>query len=410
MTTPSVTTTNSRSLLAERVNAEALLTSEELFDYFARVQALVGNSLRVITKATPAIAYTVLEIGSEVTAKLQRNKSLFRRRVEYDNDVLKDAAGNADVDTDVFLCQCFDLARDITLGRDVSEHVENMRLSRMYAERFVRAWLIQAESYETKVWAVAAAFNHEDLANTAYVNAATELLRTQHEGNIPEYEGYGLVRWVRAQVQAIDHVYERITKAYARVILKLAKGNSIDDDHFLELFQFGYFGLARANSTYDYVLNAKYVAVAKWWVRQSIMYHMKASSGMIKISPALWQHRARYETARQKILTQKGSATYEDVAAALGVNTRTVESVYDSVRTAQVGVYDVTVHDDGVDAPVLSTTHDAIETLSCLPAQSQAYLALLYGMPEIVVPVCAPEDAAWHKIRQGAAKLLIAEA
>lgn len=404
-------TTNSRSLLAERVNAENLLSSEELFDYFARVQFLVNDCLRVITKSSPAIAYTVLEVGSEVAAKLQRNKSLFRRRVEYGNDdVLKDSATDAATDQDAFLCQCFDLARDISLGLDVSDHVENIRLSRMFSERFVRAWLLQAQNYEDQVWNVVETFRPDNVLDPEYVNAASILMHTRHEAAIPEYEGYGLVRYIRQQVRAIDAVYARITKAYARVILKIAKGNSIDDDHFLELFQFGYFGLARANSTYDYVLNAKYVAVAKWWVRQSIMYHMKASSGMIKISPALWQHRARFETARQKILTRTGKAEYADIAAELGVTERYVESVYDSVRTAQVGTYDVSVHDDGVDAPVLSATHDAMETLSKLPPQEHAYIALLYGMADSVPQTLTQTDVVWHKIRQRAAKLLIVDA
>lgn len=404
-------TTNSRSLLAERVNAENLLSSEELFDYFARVQFLVNDCLRVITKSSPAIAYTVLEVGSEVAAKLQRNKSLFRRRVEYGNDdVLKDSATDAATDQDAFLCQCFDLARDISLGLDVSDHVENIRLSRMFSERFVRAWLLQAQDYEDQVWNVVETFRSDNVLDPEYVNAASILMHTRHTAAIPEYEGYGLVRYIRQQVKAIDAVYARITKAYARVILKIAKGNSIDDDHFLELFQFGYFGLARANSTYDYVLNAKYVAVAKWWVRQSIMYHMKASSGMIKISPALWQHRARFETTRQKILTRTGKAEYADIAAELGVTERYVESVYDSVRTAQVGTYDVSVHDDGVDAPVLSAAHDAMETLSKLPPQEHAYVALLYGMTDSVPQTLTQTDIVWHKIRQRAAKLLIVDA
>lgn len=412
-----MTQATSRSVLAERVNREPLLTSEELFDYFAKVQLLINDCLRTVTRLSPSIPYTVLEIGSEVVAKLQRNKSLFRRRVEYaspesDKDtILRDAEPDPKREQDAFICDCFDLGRDLAQKKDVSGRVEDMRLSRMFAERFLRAWLHQAEDYENRVWATATAFDAANVLTHAYVEQATQLMQLRHHAGLPDVAGYGLVRYVRERLAAIDSIYARVTKAYARVILKIAKANSIDDDHFLELFQFGFFGIHRANSVYDYVLNAKYVAVAKWWARQAIMYNMKASSGIIKISPSLWQHRARMEQTRYKLMARDGSATYADIARELNYTERYVESVYEHVRTAQVGTIEpTTTEHEYVEAPSNTLTHDALDVIHRLPPRDQAYVALTYGMPDILRQDLPAEDVKWHRLRQVTARQLIAEA
>lgn len=401
--------TNSRSALAERVNRESLLTSEELFDHFARVQLLLSEALRACTSASPSIAMTILEVGSEVAAKLQRNKSLFRRRVEYTVDEqLKDAAPDPLAERGQFLCDCMDLARGVIAKGDIRDGVEDTRLSRMFMERFVRAWLHQAEGYEDAVWETAESYTGE--LTDEYIDSASKMLRVRHRAGLPEYS-YGLVRYVRDRIAAIDVIYGRITQAYARIILKTAKAHSVDDDHFLELFQYGYFGIQRANTVYDYVLNAKYVAVAKWWVRQSILYQMKASSGIIKISPSLWQHRARMEQVRQKLLAKKGSATFADIASEIDVTERYVESVYDHVRIAQVSNLEPAMYEnETVEAFGDTTLHDLTDAMSRLSREERVYLGLMYQLSEIVPQNLDTDILARHRLRQRIGSRLIAEA
>lgn len=404
---------NSRSSLAERINREPLISPDALFDLFARVQYHITDCMRAITQVSPAIALTLLEVGSEVVAKLQRNKSLFRRRVEYSDtdDTLRDATMDQGDEINAFLCECFDLGRDLAAGKDVVHHVENTRLSRMFLERFLRAFIQQAEDYEDATWRMAAAFSPTNVMSDSYVHEASHVVRLRHSLGVDDTLGYGVVRFVRSRIQAIDAIYTSITKAYARVILKVAKGNSIDDDHFLELFQYGFFGLQRANATYDYVLNAKFVAVAKWWVRQSIMYWMKASSGLIRISPSLWQYRARMEQAKQKILARQGDATSEDIAAEMNSSARYVESVYDNVRLAQVGTFDPTLHDTQVvEAEGDSLLSDVSDAVSRLTPKERAWMSLLYGMDSNIQQSIPESDVRKHKLRQRVGFLLIAEA
>lgn len=396
----------SRTGLAERINGEKLLSSEELFDYFAKVDLLLSECLRVVSKSSPTIAMTILEIGSEVVAKLQRNKSLFRRRVGYTEDVLKDAEVNPTEEHDTFLLECFDLGRQVARGEDVADLVEKTRLSRMFTERFVRAWVADTIPYMSHVWQATKAYSHD---TDDYVTSLSSAISIKYHMNLPEH-AYGLIRYVQDRLAAVDAIYSKITKAYARVILKIAKSHAMNDDHFLELFQFGFFGLTRANSSYDYILGAKYVAVAKWWVRQSILFHMKSSSGIIKISPSTYQHRAKMDMVRQRLTATTGEASIEDIATEVGHTANYVSSVYAAVRTSQAESYDAMVHDqETIDAPDQIPERDIIDVLSRMDAQTKLYMALLYGLPQLVTLNSIPRDTLkLHQIRQQVALALTA--
>ncbi len=408
---------NSRSLFAERANRESLLSSEELFDYFARVQLLVNECLSVITTNSPSIAMTVLEVGSEVVAKLHRNKSLYKRRVEYvtinGDEVLKDAAAkSADEQNAGFICDCFDLGRDLVNGKSVASRVEDTKLSRMFAERFVRAWLLQLDDYEKHTWDAAQTYDPSSFSSSHAV-ASGALFKSYQQTSLDHDVGYGVVRYVRERVAAIDKIYDRITTAYMRVILKIAKANALpnNDDHFLELYQFGYFGIARANTVYDYVLQAKYVAVAKWWVRQSIMYHMKASSGIIKISPSIWQQRAKMDQIRGRVIARQGYCTDADIAAEMGCTERVVANVYESIRISQVAFVEPGTPELEVEVEdTYSLFSDTVEAISTLPVKEQVYLSLLYDLGHVKQPEITADEIEWQRLRQRAASVLIVEA
>lgn len=404
---------HARSVLADRVNRESLLNNEELFDYFARVQTHISDCLRVLTKATPSIALTILEVGSEVITKAQRNKSLFRRRVEFvtvdEDHILKDASMDPSTEIDLFLCECFDMARGMVRNEDISDHVENTRLSRMFLERFLRAWLKGAEDYEPTLWQMLQSFHPQYVNSSAYAVSAAAVLKSRRSLGIQDDIAYGTVCFVRERVAAIDRIYSIITQAYSRVILKEAKRNSVNEDHFLELFQYGYFGLQRANSSYDYVLNAKYVAVAKWWCRQSIMYWMKASSGIIKISPSIWQHRARMDKAYFRLSATNSDVTNEDIAREMKVSVSCVENTYASVQIAQTDPFEPVEHDfQTTDAVPETVLHEVTDAVSRLSPQEQAYMALLYGMPEDIAQDIPRTHIRRQKIKQKVAMHLIA--
>jgi hypothetical protein len=54
--------------------------------------------------------------------------------------------------------------------------------------------------------------------------------------------------------------------------------------------------------------------------------------------------------------------------------------------------------------------HDALDVIARLAPRDQAYVALVYGMPDILKQALPAEDVKWHRIRQTTARHLIAEA
>lgn len=116
------------------------------------------------------------------------------------------------------------------------------------------------------------------------------------------------------------------------------------------------------------------------------------------------------DMVRQRLTATTGEASIEDIATEVGHTANYVSSVYAAVRTSQAESYDAMVHDqETIDAPDQIPERDIIDVLSRMDAQTKLYMALLYGLPQLVTLNSIPRDTLkLHQIRQQVALALTA--
>lgn len=385
--------------LIENVNSGDTLTQEELFPLFSRASFLVDDCVRLLIQENNYIQLCVVDLGAEVAANLDRNKAIYRRSVAYVEGSAQDVKADAEKRQADFLCACMDLQLAVLTG-DLDSQLEivlGLPLTRMIFERFVKEWHDSTEGYVSRSLHSAATILSGDYANVS--DSDLYLDKIERESSLDPRTAFGLIRYVSVRLSALSRIYDRIFNAYSRVILKLAKGQAVSEDHSLDCFQNGSFGLLRAVSSYDHVSNARFVGHARWWIRQTMLLHLKEHSNIIRVSSNTWQHYAKLEDIKRKHESKHGPMDAQSLAKASGYSKSHVESIYSTVRASQVRSLDYPIKPDGsttlsnfVDAasdeprPFEYTAEDSVKVLlGNLPPDLRNLVCLNFGLTEYVV-------------------------
>jgi len=400
-----------RSLI-ETINSSDTLTQEELFPLFSRASFLVNDVVRLLIKENTYIQYCIIRLGAEVAANLDRNKAIYRRPVEFVSGVLKDVPVDADKREADFLCACMDLQQAI-LRDDVDSQLSvvlSLPLTRMVFSQFIKDWADKTEGYcYNSYLSTYLRTLGEDPSDSELVCHLIE-----KECGLSPRTAFGIIRYVSLRLDALSSIYERIFNAYSRVILKQAKGQAVSDDSALDNFQNGSFGLLRAISSYDNISNARFVGHAKWWIRQSMLYHLKEDSNLIRVSSNTWQHYAKLEAIKQQQESRMGPLTHSQLSTLSGYSKSHVESVYSTVRTSQVKsldyplrwdgnstVMNVSPLEDATEDPADYTASDSVKSLlEDLPEELRNLVCLAYGLTEYVSQNLPPDKVEAERLRQ----------
>lgn len=404
-----------RSLL-ESVNSGDTLTQEELFPLFSRASLLVNDCVRLLLRENDHLQLCVIALGAEVASNLDRNKAIYRRSVDFIDDAVKDVPVDQEQRESDFLCSCMDLQSSL-VRRDKSTQLDivlGLPLTRMVFEQFVKDWLQHTGKYPEMALKSLVANLQDDPILSSNADADCHLI--EQSCRLDPHTAYGVVRYVERRLLALRDLYDRVFNAYSRVVLKQAKAQAVSDDHILDCFSNGSFGLLRAISSYDNVSNARFVGHARWWIRQSMLYFLKEDSNLIRVSSNTWQHYAKLESIRNKQESKLGPLSVEELSAASGYSTTHVDTIYNTVRTSQVQSLDYPRKSDGkfdgssttmslIASDEQNTSNfdpsDSVKLLlESLPENLRNLICLSFGLTEYVSQTLDPSKVESERLRQ----------
>lgn len=367
-----------------KANAEETLRQEELNPLFSKTNHLLKECIRMLIQDNYIMQFAVIDLGAEIAAHTDRNKAVFNRSIKYnDKDELVDYTANKNQQQEEFICLCMDLQKAVA-EKDVKKQiniVENIQIARRVYETIITEWLNANKSYVTLTDSYIKAL--EDNNTEEYLQLAEQLYELERTFGIDLNFGYGIIRYVNTRMEAIRSIYNRISKAYARVVLKMARNQSASSDYVLDSYQNGNCGLLRAISSYDHISNARFPGYAKWWIRQRMLFCMKEEANIIKVSSNTWQHYAKLEAIKHKIENFEGNVSFEELADKSGYAVSHVESIYNSIKTSQVKSLEYTLSNDGFTlATVASGSEDPVIIEDAVTAREETLALEELSSPE----------------------------
>lgn len=343
--------------LLVRVNKEETISQEKLFSLYARVHRLMHSCIYALVSETNYLQLAISDIGAEIAAKLDHNRSIYKRSVAFKDGKIIDLPKKQKtqkLQNKKFLCQCMDLQLAMVKG-DVSKQlqiVDNVQLSSILFEEFIYSWLYKVGNYlELSDNYINSFIARSGETNDNTHNAQTclcTLMQLEAKYGLDPVSAFRLIHYVKIRMHAISIIYDKILRAYMRAVLGIARTQASDEDHVLDNFQEGTIGLMRAISTYDYLSNARFHGYAKWWIRQAIIFNLKQSSSTIKITTNTWQHYTKLEQIRAKCEARIGKMSLADLAIESGYTEKHVENIYTNMQVSQLSSLDYQLNDDGL--------------------------------------------------------------
>jgi RNA polymerase sigma factor (sigma-70 family) len=156
---------------------------------------------------------------------------------------------------------------------------------------------------------------------------------------------YGVVAIVKKIKQKIKKMQEEVLKAHMRLIPKIVREHTQNDNDALDAFQAGSVGLLHAVTAYDYKSRTAFATFARYSIRQRISYARKTTIGpLLRVSYPVFERYGTILAEERKLREQYPNGVPEEALADLvDMSPAVVRKIMDTVKTAQVISLDDTI-------------------------------------------------------------------
>ena len=365
-------------IMRDQIFSLPLLPQKQVIDLFHTLDnSLQGSIDEILSKGNFVESY-LSDVVAEVAASVTHGRTIYghnvKRRRSSEEDENEDA--NDDVSTnevfkrtsDVrFLEQSINLLHLFASYQDTEEDLwtkkdrtkrilRETKFVRLVYEEVIHRFLKFTDGYQDL--AIQATDTHGQMYQTRGKEEFSRVagLYSSFNDRMEEIETsvlvdrtylYHLRELVSKNYGQQKKIRDLIYEPYLRIVYKEAKRHATNEQQVLDNFQNGSQGLLRAISCYNLDRNVSFSSYAHWWIRQSILFHIKDSSNFVKLPVTTWQTYTAVEKEKSRVAAKHGTDSIEALAAETGYSVEKLKDIYDSVRASHVHSLDYEMDETG---------------------------------------------------------------
>lgn len=280
---------------------------------------------------------------------------------------------------------------EIPKVQSISDAMQKCCFIRGVYEEVLENFVTKTRDYPTLHWKAVKLKDTEKVNEYAQVVEAIALLDEALKLN---KLAYSVSREALKVYEYYKKVRSTVIAPYLRSVYSAAKKTARNAHQMLDNFQNGSIGLMRAVSCYSTYRPASFASVAKWWIKQMMLLSIKEDANFVKLPVSTWQAYTQLEKVRAKLSLSEDRL--EDIAAAAKMPLKKAQSVYHTVKIAQVYSLNRTYDSDEklTLEDIVTDNHDpendVVELIreycdkADLTREERRVLALKHGMPDLL--------------------------
>jgi len=426
--------------MAQDVLRYPMLRGNRLNEIFLGLDKLIGQALHQILQISTFVEDNVCFQLSEIMLGAIKTKKLHRGR--WSKQRLAVGSGvEIGAENVRILGIGFDLFKLARTRRElaiplIQKVLRSLRLNNLAYEQIVMAFADYTTHYCDVV---------DELAKTAI-----EVSDDVHAGNITEKMQrisqlidaktyteltvgcvdpnhlYGVAASVAKIRRQIKRLQEEVVRAHLRLVPKIVREHTQNDNDAMDAFQAGSMGLLHAVTAFDHKSRTSFATFARQWIRQRISVARKTTIGpMLKIAYPVFEQYSTILAEEKRLRAQYPNGVPDAVLAeAVDLAPEVIRKIIDTVKNSQVISFDdVIVGIDGSTSSQLSTLPDTqydeskeleemreqvFGIISRLSPVNRKILCLRFGIIEGIENSIDPRERLKEQYRQLACKTLMA--
>ncbi len=331
---------SSNKRVREEIFNIPLLETSRTTQLFGELDQILAETVRLLCRYVPATQESFRQIVEKILSGSTLGKNYYNKRDQEDGKPKTKRTTIYQPSEIRVLKLAFNLLRPQTAVRfgDTVCQVRFLRgILEEEVEKFLAATFNLLELYEELA-------RHAQDHSIEYVRVENEIHRIHEILGLQPHDIQPVLmgRIIRTVEQNWDRyvtVRDEISKPYFRMVYTQAKelSSSGNEEQTLDNFQAGTLGLVRAIKNYTPERFADFSVVAKSWVRQAILFHLKTEVNFIKIPMANWHYLQKIEQAKIRLLNRLNrSPTSAEVAAEVDLPEVKVKKILENAQLVKV--------------------------------------------------------------------------
>jgi RNA polymerase primary sigma factor len=426
--------------MAQDVLKYPMLKGNRLNDIFARLDVLIRQAVGQIIQVTTFIEDNICFQLSEIMIGAIKTKKL-HRGLQSKQRVGVGAGVEIGAENVRILGIGFDLFKLARTRRELAvpltqKILRTLRLNNLAYEQILLAFAEHTTNYcdtvdELAKTAIDIADNVHDGDVTEKMQKISQLIDAKNYtemtvGCVDSNHLYGVVAFVAKIRRQIRRLQEEVVRAHLRLVPKVVREHTQNDNDAMDAFQAGSMGLLHAVTAFDYKSRTSFATFARSWIKQRISVARKTTIGpMLKIAYPVFEQYSIILAEEKKLHDQfPGGVPDEKLAEAVDLAPEVVRKILDTVKNSQVISFDdVIVGADGTSTSQLATFPDTayeeskeleeireqvFAIITRLSPESRKLLCLRFGIIEGIENSIDPRDRLKEQYRQLACKTMIA--